>query len=478
MQENMRRNLLDLRNRRSNLLRRLCDSRLYFCGSTHGHNCRGSGEVGEDEHPVEARSCATAWKRFTSRFLVCALPFLASFSILTPVCAHDGHDDTPGLFDSVAGLWKRADKPSVNIPKRRVSADTSHAADHEEGDQDHFSVQPSPAVPPVVVPKRRRGESVQPSPAVTPVNATSRGEAVELQTTSTPNHVTDLGEGVGATRAFRAAQDVIAEIAILRQALDIRDLPPEDEFVPNRAPIHVYAKSLEVLDKVLETQQRLFVPVGKAGQIPFKEIDEDDVLINIEYILIELRRIKTRMGINFRIEPAPSGIGAPFSMTYKTLADASFMLDGLRGRTLTTNDVYGNAVSILDELALVAERFNTPLSYEPTPVETKMKTLDVALQVMRVRYQLVDMQTMLGMDASGVPSMTLSRVTPSQNYDATNLLLAEMARIRLHLGVNQPRVVRPERSTDMGPNDAFALVLLISQNLDTLLDALTEAASG
>ena len=173
----------------------------------------------------------------------------------------------------------------------------------------------------------------------------------------------------------------------------------------------MYAKSLEVLDKVLETQQRLFVPVGKAGQIPLKEIDEDDVLINIEYILIELRRIKTRMGINFRIEPAPSGIGAPFSMTYKTLADASFMLDGLRGRTLTTNDVYGNAVLILDELALVAERLNTPLSYQPTPVETTMKTLDVALQVMRVRYQLVDMQTMLGMDASGVPSMTLSRVT-------------------------------------------------------------------
>ena len=61
--------------------------------------------------------------------------------------------------------------------------------------------------------------------------------------------------------------------------------------------------------------------------------------------------------------------------------------------------------------------------------------------------------------------MTLSRATSSENYDATNLLLAEMARIRLHLGINQLRTARPERSIDKGPNDAFALIHLINRNL-------------
>ena len=43
------------------------------------------------------------------------------------------------------------------------------------------------------------------------------------------------------------------------------------------------------------------------------------------------------------------------------------------------------------------------------------------------------------MDPSGVPATTLVRVSPSEHYDAINMLLAEMARIKLHLGVDVPR---------------------------------------
>ncbi len=78
-----------------------------------------------------------------------------------------------------------------------------------------------------------------------------------------------------------------------------------------------------------------------------------------------------------------------------------------------------------------------------------------------------DLQTRLGMDASGVPSLTLVRVTPSEVFDSTNMLLAEMARIKFHLGVDEQPAERPE-PTGKRPRDTFALVFGIIKNLDKI----------
>ena len=417
----------------------------------------------------------TIRRRFTSRFLACALTLFAGIATLSPVGAHEGHDDAHGLFDTFSSLLRGSDNNAVNVPKRRKSAKPSHTATHTHDTvaEGQISVQQVPEVAPVVVPKRKRQDPVQALPVLAPVAAPDTRGTSELRTVLAPIDASHRSEGAQSFHVFRATQDVISEIAILRDGLGIRDFPPEAEFVEGRGPVHVYAKSLEVLDKVLETQQRLFVPVGIAGRIPLKEISNGDVLANIEHILAELRKIKSRVGIARHIEPALLDIGRSHSMVYKSLADASFMLDGLRGRTVSPNDVFQNAVFLFDELTLIAKRFNTPLSFEFAPVEGAMKTIDVAIQTVRARYKLVELQTMLQMDSSSVPTLTLDRVTPSENYDAINLLLAEMTRIKVHIGVNQPRVARPERSTGNGPNDTFALIELINQNLDRLATAVT-----
>ena len=66
---------------------------------------------------------------------------------------------------------------------------------------------------------------------------------------------------------------MIAEINILREELGVDDIPIEVELTDRHVPIHVYAKSLEVLAKVVSEQRRLGLPAGSIGQIPFKDID-------------------------------------------------------------------------------------------------------------------------------------------------------------------------------------------------------------
>ena len=252
-----------------------------------------------------------------------------------------------------------------------------------------------------------------------------------------------------------------------RDELGVSDYPPQAELQDDRSPVHVYAKTLEVLSKVARAQRRFGVPEAQSRRIPFKEVDSGDVLANVEYITDEITKIKTQLLIEREIEPAALVGGFSPSFVYKNLADASFLLDGLGGRPLTPNDVYKNCTFILEELGLIASELGISLDLELPEVAEEKRPKEVAQQVLRATYKVINLQTALGMDASGVPSLTLVRVTPSEVFDSTNMLLAEIARIKFHLGVDEQRASSPEPSGKR-PRDSFARVLGIIKNLDRL----------
>ena len=304
--------------------------------------------------------------------------------------------------------------------------------------------------------------------AVPPV-APERPDAAQQPSARTSVEFPERRPGMTPPNAYQAVQDVIAEIDILREELGVDDFPFEAELMDDRSPIHVYAKSLEVLEKVVSVQQRMDIPPGRVGRIPFRSVDAADIVANLEYILGELRGIKAWRGIDRAIEPASLELDRTYSMTYTRLSDASFMLDGLRGQPLTTDDVYRLALWILDEMVPIGEKLDATLNFEAPPVARRTKSIDVARQVARATYKIVNLQIGLQMDPSGVPATTLVRMSPSEHYDAFNMLLAEIARIKLHLGVDVPRDDLAEPPTGKKTKDVLALTMLIVQNLDSLV---------
>ena len=140
-------------------------------------------------------------------------------------------------------------------------------------------------------------------------------------------------------------------------------------------------------------------------------------------------------------------------------------------------DVHRHTASALEEVARIADALGVAVGTEPPPVRGPKAPVDVAQQLLRALYKAVALQTRLGMDASRVPALDLdlAHATPSQNYDMVGLLLAELARIKAHLGVDEARAHRPgPPDGDGGLDDAFAVVLLLIAHLDTLSAAVTD----
>ena len=275
---------------------------------------------------------------------------------------------------------------------------------------------------------------------------------------ATPSHI------------YQATSDLISEIEILREEMGITVYPVEAELQEDRAPVHVYAKSLEVLEKISAAQRRLGIDPARVGQIPVKDIIPGDVYRSVRNSLAEVRRIKEQLVIEEEIRPAPLDGGKTPTYVYKHLGDASFLLDGLVGHPVDPTDVYNHIIFLHDEMELIAAKLKVALDLDPPVIDQRKRMKEVAQQVLRATFKIINLQTRLGIDASGVPQITLVRVSPAEVYEATNVLLAEMVRIKAHLDIRLPREEHALHRNKK-PRDVFSQVLLLIRNLDTLAKA-------
>lgn len=284
------------------------------------------------------------------------------------------------------------------------------------------------------------------------------------------------GREITPDHLHRAIEDLIAEISLIRGELGVHGFHPEAELHDARAPIHVYAKALELSSKVNRVQNRFGITETPVGRIPFKVVDPEDVFNVIGDLLDAVRSIKSDMAVERQIATTDLAAGKTPAMIYKRLGDASFMLDGLRGHALVPDDVYRNASAVLGDIELVAQRLDVKLAAELPAVEERKRPVDVARQVLTAIRKLLALQRQMGMIPSNAPTVSLVRVTPSEVYDAVNALVADMARVKFQLGIDAIPDTRPDPS-GMQPANVFALVTHIIDGLDRISNGMSEDVS-
>ena len=403
------------------------------------------------------------------------LALLASAACTAPVGADDGEG---GWLDFLSDLLERPEGAPLEVPLRkkrgRPEAPPAHEAEGGTPGEPpvHEAERSTPGEP--SAPVAEGGAPAEPPAPVAVADAPAEpAPAANPPSPSPPAELPARIEGAGIAHVARAVEDLVAEIALLREATGDDAPVPDAEPLDDRAPVHLYVKALEVLGKVTHVQRRLGVPAGATVRIPFRPIDAPDVLGLVEHALGEVRRVKAHAGVERAIAPAaPESAGAPAAL-YRRLAHASFLLDALRGGPLTSADVHRHALGALDEVALIGERLGVSVGLEPPPAQAGKTPVEVAQQLLRAAFKAVNLQRRLDMDASRAPAVRLEHSDPARNHDLVNLLLAELARIKWHLGIDAAPPERPAPPAGAGAGDAFA----VAQSMVAQIDRLSEAAA-
>ena len=276
----------------------------------------------------------------------------------------------------------------------------------------------------------------------------------------------------------RAIRDMTAEIGLLRKARGVADPPREADPREDLAPVHVRVKLLEVFEKTARVQRRLGMIPAETGHASVSRSAPSDLHDAVGAVVGELRRIKRQLVVEAVIEPASSTRATTPSALYDELAHASSLLDALVGRPPTLNDALVRITRVHGEMRAIAARLgaalDTALDTETPPAAPARTPREVAQQLLRATYKAVSLQTALGMEASGVPAASLAHADGAVVLDAANLLLAELVRIRMHLGVEAPS---PEREPPDGPPaDAFTQALRAVSHLDAMIRAAADAS--
>ena len=275
-------------------------------------------------------------------------------------------------------------------------------------------------------------------------------------------------EEISTTHVYQAATELLAEIEVLRRATRVTDAPPAADVTAHQTLTHAYTKALEVQVKTARLQQRLGMIPAEVASIPVNDLTARDLHSNIVDTINELRRVKRQLVIDEEIQPDSFGGSKSPSLIYQILSNASLLMDGLLGRSTTFNDVYMRVLRIHDEMQLISEKMEVTLKVEPPIVNVGRETKDVAQQILRASYKVLQLQGKFDMVVSGAPTTSLERVTVADVYDATARLLAEMVRIKVNMNIQSPPAT-PRTSRNKQPTDVFAQVLLLVHNLDILI---------
>ena len=369
-------------------------------------------------------------------------------------------DDPPqraeeGFFSSIIRFFRR------EAPERPTEAEPNEdLRETPEGEQARAGAPASDGAP-----EAPRTQGPEEEPLAEPERIEERNTpAGHEENRKQKPQAAPSGEGDGAelsaNHVYRATLDLLAEIAAIREARDIADLPAEPEVQDHQSSLGAYIKAREVMEKTARVQRRFGMLPVHVAPVPVTEIGPNDMLRSIQAIMEELRRVKRQLVIRKEIRAAPIAEGKTLAEAYKNLEYASLLLDGLVGRPTTLSDLYMHLLHVREEMELIAAHLGVVIDTDPSAVKENREPREIVEQVLRAIYRTVSLQSRLGMQGSSVPSTEHLQVTPADVLDATNLLLEEVMRIKVHMDI-QSLPEKREPAQKKQSSDTFSEVRLV-----------------
>jgi len=272
----------------------------------------------------------------------------------------------------------------------------------------------------------------------------------------TPSHV------------YQLTEQIVREIQLIRDFREVREKGREPGLQFNKLPLHVFAKSLEIKSKLLRIEQELGLSTNPVDFVPVKKISAADVYQSMLEIVQELHQLKEHWKIQRKIEAPIFVAGKNPSDVYENAWRASYLLDGLVG-AITPSDVFRNALYVQQDLKQINQvmKVSIPQTMPEDRAERTIGPKDVLIESFKNLYRVSSFERKIGIPPFIPPEFPHGKITPSQPYDVLSMLLAELARVKLHLRINSiPKVVDlPEGKT---PGDVLTQIHFIGKNLESL----------
>lgn len=280
-------------------------------------------------------------------------------------------------------------------------------------------------------------------------------------------------EKITSSHVYQQTENIILEIRLIRQAMKITDYAVNPGLQFGKKPLHVLTKSIELQEKIATAQTKHGQAKMQSSKIPLHKITVQDVFQTTQDSLQALRSLKEKLGVKQAISEAPFEDGKNPSNVYENMWRASYLMDGVSG-AISPNNVYRNTQVILSDLQVIAAGLGVKKNTGKVEMLIGLTAKDANVEGYKNLHRLYRLQRKLAMSPVRVPEFPTGKITPSHVYDTTNMILGELARIKVKLGIKEySKSINNESGKK--PSDVQREMRVIGKQIDALIETTTKA---
>lgn len=264
---------------------------------------------------------------------------------------------------------------------------------------------------------------------------------------------------------YQRSEMVIADIDSIRNSAGISEKAREPGVQIAKTPLHVYTKIIELDEKIQRFKAKNNWPEKQGPTLPTSKVTPKQPMEALGHVLEELAEIKQKMGITAS-NSVPLVKGKTPSDVYESVWYASYKMDALIG-ALNPSYVYRNTLRITDGLLVLAKNLNKNVTLPEAKTLKGNSPADANIEAFKILYKIAKIERNIGIKPSRVPSFPAGNISPSDVYDATNNIIAELTKI--NISKKLPRIKQEQvTSRKITPNDVVAQMLIIHSLLDQI----------
>lgn len=266
--------------------------------------------------------------------------------------------------------------------------------------------------------------------------------------------------------AYQEASYLFQDIEGVRQNQGITQAPKKAGVQIAKTPLHVYSKGLEVFEKVSRYQGILGLRQATVPSLPSANVTPANVLQLMASIRSEVSKIKSHLGVASRVTDVDIDPSTTPSDVYELTWDTSFLMDGLIP-PINPSFVFNNTIRITEALMVLSRKLNKTVRVPEIPLPVGKKPIDANIEGFKALFKIVELEKKVGIPVLRVPSFPAGNITPSDVYDTTNNLLAEITRMNVHLALPEVKNRQPNDGK-ITPNNVVKQMMIIQSLIDQL----------
>lgn len=270
--------------------------------------------------------------------------------------------------------------------------------------------------------------------------------------------------GDTATEVYQVVDAIHGELALMHKANGSK--PVEDRGAPKvteRQPRHVFQKAREVMRKVELLHELNDIESEAVPDFPTHHVTPKEVHKFVSHLLEEVRELRPVFGVKAASPKAAKVSGKSPTDVYAYLDKVSHVLDGFDIRRTKAFDVYRTALTAIHELEQIRAKFGIKKKIQlkrhsgRTPEEAYAKTFELLADLKHLAEAKKDKFHLPG--GIVMPNKRAGKVHAEDLMVMMNYLLAEIAAMKVELGIKTPMQFAMPRSGGVPTNVYDAIVM-------------------